>query len=184
MKDFSQNFFDLISACMNSVSLNDLERASHIIQNCNSHGGKLIFCGNGGSAAIASHCSVDFTKAASIRAINFNESDLLTCFANDYGYENVFSAAVDFYADKNDVLILISSSGESPNIINAAKKAKDLTLPLITLSGFQENNALRQLGDINLWADSSGYNIVECVHQIWLLNICDFMIGSHYYSAN
>jgi D-sedoheptulose 7-phosphate isomerase len=169
---------------MNCVSLEDLERASEIIKAANSNNGKLIFCGNGGSAAIASHCAVDFTKAASIRAINFNESDLLTCFANDYGYENVFSAAVNFYADKNDVVILISSSGESPNIISAANKAKDLDIPLITLSGFEEKNSLRQLGDVNLWADSKGYNIVECVHQIWLLNICDYMIGSHYYSAN
>ena len=184
MKQFSQNFFELITLCMNSISFEDLEQVSEIIKVANNNNGKLIFCGNGGSAAIASHCSVDFTKAASIRAINFNESDLLTCFANDYGYENVFSNAVDFYADKNDVLILISSSGESPNIINAARKAKELGLSLITLSGFDEGNSLRKLGDINLWADSHGYNIVECVHQIWLLNICDFMIGSHYYAAN
>ena len=169
---------------MNNVSFDELERASMLIKAVKEKNGKLLFCGNGWSAAIASHCSFDFTKAASIRAINFNESDLLTCFANDYGYENVFSAAVDFYADKNDLLILISSSGESANILNAAKKAKDINIPIITFSGFSSKNSLRKLGDVNLWADSSGYNIVECVHQIWLLNLCDYMIGTHYYAAN
>ena len=77
---------------------------------------------------------------------------------------------------KNDMVILISSSGESENIINGAKKAKDMGLLLITLSGFSAKNHLRQLGDINLWINSSKYNIVEIVHQNWILSIIDFLI--------
>ena len=73
----------------------------------NKKGGKLIIVGNGGSSAIASHASVDFTKAAGIRAVNFNESDLLTCFSNDYGYENWVKKALEFYVDKDDIVILI-----------------------------------------------------------------------------
>ena len=74
-------------------------------------GNKAIIAGNGGSAAMASHVAVDFTKQGGIRTINFNEADLITCFSNDYGYERWIEKAISFYADKDDVLILISSSG-------------------------------------------------------------------------
>ena len=84
----------------------------------------MIF-GNGGSAAIASHVSVDLTKNANIRSVNFNEADLITCFSNDYGYERWVEKAIDFYADDKDVLILISSSGKSLNMINACKAARE-----------------------------------------------------------
>ena len=87
-------------------------------------GQKIILAGNGGSAAIASHCSVDFTKCAGVRCINFNEADLITCFANDYGYERWLEKALEFYADRGDVVVLISSSGKSANMINAARYAR------------------------------------------------------------
>lgn len=136
-------------------------------------GGKVILAGNGASAAIASHVAVDLTKASGVRAVNFNEADLITCFANDYGYERWVEKALDFYADGKDVVILISSSGMSPNILNAALKAKAMGLQVITLSGFREDNSLRKLGDINLWVNSLQYNIVETVHQAWLLAVVD-----------
>ncbi len=136
-------------------------------------GGKVILAGNGASAAIASHVAVDLTKTSGVRAINFNEADLITCFANDYGYEHWVEKALDFYADPKDVVILISSSGMSPNIVNAALRAKSQGLPVITFSGFRENNELRKLGDVNFWVDSSEYNIVETIHQAWLLAVVD-----------
>ena len=76
---------------------------------------------------------------------------------------------------KKDVVILISSSGKSKNIINGAKKANKMGLKTITLTGFEKNNPVKKLGVINLWADSKKYNIVEMVHHIWLLSICDFI---------
>ena len=87
------------------------------------NGCKTIFVGNGGSAAMASHCSVDLTKNAGVRSVNFNEADLITCFSNDYGYESWVSSAVKFYADPGDVLVLISVSGKSKNLVNALKFA-------------------------------------------------------------
>ncbi len=134
--------------------------------------------GNGGSAAMASHVSVDLTKAAQIRAINFNETDLITCFANDYGYEHWVERALEAYADDNDLVFLISSSGRSPNIINGALKAKAMGLKVVTLSGFSCDNALRKLGDVNLWCDSRAYNVIEMTHHIWLLAIVDYIIES------
>jgi D-sedoheptulose 7-phosphate isomerase len=127
---------------------------------------------------MASHVSVDFTKIARIRAINFNEANLLTCFSNDYGYQNWVSHALDSYSDENDVIVLISSSGESANIINGAHQARKMGLTVVTLSGFEPNNPLRALGDFNLWCDSTRYNVVEMTHQIWLLAIVDYISHS------
>ena len=125
---------------------------------------------------MASHVTVDFTKGAGIRAVNFNEADLLTCFANDYGYEFWVAKALEFYADSGDLAILISSSGQSPNILNGAKQAKEMNLTTITLSGFRSDNLLKTLGDVNLWVDSTSYNIVEMTHHVWLLAIIDYLI--------
>mgnify|MGYP003688725443 FL=1 len=75
------------------------------------------------------------------------------------------------------MVILISSSGQSKNIINGAKKALEIGLPLITLTGFSENNPLNKLGNINFWVDSSSYNIVESIHQMWLLSVVDYLIN-------
>ena len=173
-----------MQAGMESVNKNDLIAATETIQAVSQKGNKLIIVGNGGSAAMASHVSIDFTKAAGIRAINFNEADLLTCFSNDYGYERVFEKAVEFYGDKGDLLILVSSSGSSANVVNAAKRAKELNMDVITFSGFKSDNALRKLGYINFWVDSKAYNIVEMTHHIWLLAIVDFIIGKIEYSAS
>ena len=100
----------------------------------------------------------------------------MTCFSNDYGYERWVEKAIEFYADEGDLVILISSSGQSKNMINGAIKVKNMGISLITLSGFLENNPLRAMGDINLWADSLNYNVVETTHQVWLLSIVDYLI--------
>ena len=156
-----------------SVDPQVLEKAKQLITGASAGGGKIIIAGNGASAAIASHVAVDLTKAAGIRAINFNEADLITCLANDYGYEHWIEKALEFYADGKDVVILISSSGQSPNMVNAALKAKALGLQVVTLTGFREDNSLKKLGHINFWVNNSQYNTVETVHQAWLLAIID-----------
>ena len=146
---------------------------------------KIMIFGNGGSAAIASHVSVDLTKNANIRCTNYNEADLITCFANDYGYERWIEKAVDFYADQNDVLILISSSGKSKNMINACKSARNKKISkIITFTGHDKDNPLSKLGDISFWINSKAYNFVENTHQIWLLAICDLIIGKREYLPN
>ena len=174
---FFKDYFNLIQAGIESVNKDHLIASAEKIQTVSQKGRKLIIAGNGGSAAIASHVSVDFTKAAGIRAINFNEADLLTCFSNDYGYDRVFEKAIEFYGDEGDLVILISSSGSSANIVNAAERAKSLNMSLITFSGFDSNNELCKLGDFNFWVDSKAYNIVEMTHHIWILAIVDYITG-------
>ena len=177
MNNFFNEYFNTIDDGMRAINTEVLLSISKKIKDVKDDNGKIIIVGNGGSAAIASHASIDFTKAAQIRSVTFNESSLLTCFSNDYGYDKWVAKALDFYADKQDMVILISSSGESKNIINGAIKAKKMGLPLVTLSGFSSNNNLRELGDVNLWIDSSQYNIIEIVHQTWILSIVDYIIS-------
>jgi len=138
-------------------------------------GKKTILAGNGGSAAMASHVAVDLTKTAGIRSVTFNEADLITCFANDYGYEHWLEKAVECYGDPGDLAILISSSGKSPNMLRAARAAADKGLTVVTLTGFAPDNPLRALGRLNLWVDSRVYNVVEMTHHIWLLAVCDLL---------
>ena len=149
-----------------------------------SHNKKVLIFGNGGSASIASHISVDLTKNAGLRCLNFNEASLITCFANDYGFEHWVEEAVGFYGDEGDVLIVMSSSGNSENMLNGCQAARSKKFStVITFSGFNADNPLRRLGDINLWLDSKAYNFVENIHQVWLLAIVDLIIGSREYSA-
>ena len=179
LKDFS------VSIEPNDEVVEKIISTRDIFLKTKENGGKIIICGNGGSAAIASHVSVDLTKNAKIRSVNFNEADLITCFANDYGYERWLEKALDFYADSKDVLILISSSGKSPNMINAAKAAKNKKITkIVTFTGHNQNNPLSKLGDINFWVNSKAYNFVENIHQIWLLSIVDLIIGKREYLPN
>jgi D-sedoheptulose 7-phosphate isomerase len=174
---FFSEYFEGIGVRLRDVEFGVLDRLAAIFCEVGERGRKVILVGNGGSAAMASHVAVDLTKVAGVRAVNFNEADLLTCFANDYGYEHWVEKALEFYADDGDVVVLISSSGRSPNIINGAKAARMLRTQLITLSGFDAGNPLRALGDLNLWTDSRAYNIVEMTHHIWLLAAVDKIIN-------
>jgi D-sedoheptulose 7-phosphate isomerase len=178
MNEYFDNYFNVIDEKSRTIDYKELVQASELADKANKDGGKIIIVGNGGSAAIASHVSIDFTKSAGIRAISFNESSLLTCFANDYGYENWVARALGFYADKNDMVFLISSSGGSKNITNGARQAKEMGLPIVTLSGFSPENELKTLGNVNLWVDSTQYNVVEIVHQTWILSIIDYLISN------
>jgi len=172
--NFLNKYKEELAKAIDELNLEDFHNMAKMIRNKNELN-KIIIAGNGGSAAMASHVCVDLTKAAKIRAINFNEADLITCFANDYGYEEWLVRALESYAIQGDVIILISSSGASKNIVNAAKYANDKELKLITLSGFSPSNPLRKMGNINLYCNSKKYNIVEMAHHIWLLMLVDFM---------
>lgn len=178
---FFQSYLKTMNRHILMVDISLLKKVADLVRSVSERGNKVIIAGNGGSAAIASHIAVDLTKNARVRTVNFNEASLITCFANDYGYEKWVEMAIEFYADKNDLVILISSSGMSPNIVNAATKAKEMGLPVITFSGFDSNNSLKQLGTLNFWVNSRNYNIVEMTHNIWLVAIIDYITGKMEY---
>lgn len=135
--------------------------------------GQLFVIGNGGSAGVASHAVTDFVNVGKLRATTLHDSALLTCMSNDYGYEAAFARILSTMASPRDVLIAISSSGQSNNIRNAATTMRELGGTAITLSGFKRDNPLRMLGDINIWLDSADYGMVEIGHQFVLHNIAD-----------
>ena len=183
-QEFLSNYFKKCSNFLLSTDVSEnIIAAKELILTTRSDGKKLIFAGNGASASIANHASLDFTKQGMIRSVNFNESSFITAFANDYGYENWIKKALEFHAEEGDTLILISSSGTSANVVKAAKYAKKTGINLITFTGFSSSNPLKLSGDINFWLDSKAYNIIEGIHQIWLLSICDLIIGKEEYSV-
>lgn len=137
---------------------------------------KVMFIGNGGSASIASHLSVDLWKNGDIDAIAFNDSSLLTCISNDFGYEHVFEQPILRFGKEDDLLIAISSSGNSENIIRGIKAARDKKCQVITFTGFSECNKIRNTGDLNFYIPSHSYGIVEVGHLALLHGMLDEML--------
>ncbi|MFN6561422.1 MAG: SIS domain-containing protein [Nostoc sp. ChiSLP01] len=133
---------------------------------------KVIFIGNGGSATVASHQAIDFWRNGNIPAIAFNDSALVTCISNDFGYEQVFSKPISTFAQSGDILFAISSSGQSENILAGVRQAIKMDCHVITLSAFQPNNPLRQMGHLNFYVPTMSYGFAEIMH----LCICHCII--------
>ena len=160
------------------LSLADATTQSMALIRCASQdGGKIIFIGNGGSAAIASHMAIDFSKNGGMPALCFNDAVALTCLTNDLGYEEAFSQPIRMLAKSNDVLVAISSSGQSRNIINAVKAAHSIHMKVITLSGFDEANLLVKEGNINFHVPSNRYGAVEITHLTLCHALLDLILG-------
>ena len=142
------------------ISLRDIKRC-------------LYFIGNGGSAGIAMHMTADFLKNGHIRTHSLLNPSTITCLGNDYGYEYIFSQQLELIASEGDMLVAISSSGKSLNILKAVQAARSQGCQIITLSGFAPDNPLRSMGDINIYVPSMEYGIVESIHNIILQQIVD-----------
>jgi D-sedoheptulose 7-phosphate isomerase len=149
------------------------ERIVELFMRCARRKKKLLFIGNGASAAISSHMAVDFSKHAGIRALAFNDASLLTCLSNDFGYEHVFEKSLGIFADRGDILVAISSSGKSPNILAAVKAARKIGVFVVSLSGFLSENPLRASGDLNFYVPAHAYSHVEIMHHSLLHYVLD-----------
>jgi D-sedoheptulose 7-phosphate isomerase len=176
MRKFAENYYNNLNSLISSVRVTNkdgikldfyegIEKAAELIMSQVDSGHKLMFIGNGASASISSHMSTDFLKNGQMRAISFNDSSLLTCISNDCGYEHVFEKPIEMIADKGDILIAISSSGRSENILLGIKSARSKGCKVITLSGFEDNNPLSSLGDYNFYVASHSYGPVEIIHH-------------------
>ena len=140
-------------------------------------GNKLMFIGNGGSAGICSHMATDYSKNGGIRSLAFNDGAFLTCLGNDLGYENVFAKQIEFHGRAGDLLVAISSSGRSPNILKAVAAARLQKIAVVTLSGFAADNPLRGLGDLNFYLRDGNYGFVEVGHLTLLHAVLDIAMG-------
>jgi len=144
-----------------------------LLLNVKKNQGIAYLIGNGGSAGIASHFSIDFLNACQVPSNTLFDSNIMTCISNDYGYEHVFSTPLKTLITSRDLVIAISSSGNSSNIINAVEVAKSKSSKIITLSGFLSTNPLKKMGDLNFWLNVSDYGLVETGHFFLLHTIVD-----------
>ena len=143
---------------------NGIERFAGLVKQFAKKPNKLIFVGNGGSAAIASHQAIDYARTGNFPALAFNDGALLTCLSNDLGYRQVFAKPLELLATANDVLIAISSSGQSDNILAAVEQGARSQCHVITMSAFTPDNPLRKLGDINFYLPTTAYGFAEIGH--------------------
>jgi len=176
IKEFGEVYFQRFQEAMSGIEVSNLsselsfgtalEQIHDKISEVQNNNKKIMIIGNGGSAGVASHLSVDFWKNGNIRSVAFNDSSLLTCVANDFSFKDVFQVPIRQFADKGDMLICISSSGGSENIKRGAEAARELGCSVITCSGFNPENPLRKVGDLNFYVPSYSYGVVETLHQL------------------
>lgn len=149
-----------LSTFISSVDKEKIAKAHELLHSAK----RILFVGNGGSASIASHMAVDYQNRGGVPALSFNDAAMITCLGNDYGYGQIFSHQINSHAKAGDVLVAISSSGQSINIRNAAARAQMMEIPVLTLTGFDESNPLRKMGVVNFYVPSDDYGIVEVTH--------------------
>lgn len=137
---------------------------------------QLFFIGNGGSSAIASHMTADFMKNGGMNTYSLYDNAVTTCMGNDYGYEHIFSRPMDFLVKEGDLVVAISSSGNSMNIVNAIETAHGKKAKVITFTGFEPDNKAKQMGDINVYVPCKKYGMVESIHNLVLQQIVDMIM--------
>ena len=141
--------------------------------------GILFFCGNGASATMAEHMSHDWFQNAGVNTYSVSETAHLTAISNDLSYEDVFSYRIDRICSEQDLLITISSSGNSPNVVKALKKAKEKGSFVITLSGKSKDNHSRRSGDLNFYVPLETYGMVESAHSVLLHAVLDYFLDQY-----
>jgi D-sedoheptulose 7-phosphate isomerase len=188
MTDDASRYLDEHARLLRGVAVSDrdggalsfdegVQAINGCVDRCRDGDGTVWFVGNGGSAAIASHFAIDFWNAGDVRAGTFLDGAMVTCMANDHGYEDVYARPIERHAKPEDLLVAISSSGRSENILRATDAARDKKLPVITLSGFDSDNPLRTRGDCNLYVAAHHYGFVECIHMTLLHCVLDVRMG-------
>ena len=153
---------------LNNISSEKVEQLRHLIYEYK----QIIILGNGGSSSIASHITQDYTKQLSRRAFTFSDSSRLTCYINDYGQSLAYSQFLREFSDKDTLVILISSSGNSKNILSCLEYCAKEEIDFALLTGFSNNNLCRSkyknIAKLEYWVDSTSYGVVECAHQVFL----------------
>ena len=174
--------FERLHALLNSVAVStadgrslEFEQGAQLmrmmLEGTHAVGHQIICIGNGGSAAIAAHMAADFSKNG-LRAVCFSNLSALTAIANDDGFEHVFEQQVDLHARAGDVLVAISSSGESRNVLRAVQAARRKGVRIVAFSGMFAGNALRCAADLSFYLPSNIYGLLEVGHHC----LCHFVL--------
>ena len=172
-----KNFFiensEILKKLISDLDYNKIDNLYIKIKKFKKSTNKIFIFGNGAGASIASHFSNDLSNTSNIKFFSFDNSAHLTCFANDYGYENWVKKTLEIYAQKKDFVILISASGNSQNMVNAAKYLNRKKIDFYSLTGFNKKNKLNKLSKNHYWINSHSYNLVEILQLYILLIIVD-----------
>jgi D-sedoheptulose 7-phosphate isomerase len=175
MENYIQEFLNELNIKTSRVAWKEVVLATKFLQSAYESGANIYLIGNGGSSAIASHFANDLNKTTlghkgekkvrRFRAICLSDNTpVLTAWANDAGYEKIFSEQLKNFAKPHDVLVAISSSGNSPNIIEAVKTAKEMQMPVVGFIGF-DGGKVASLADAKIYIPSVKYGIVESAHD-------------------
>lgn len=184
-----QDYLDKIKGLLDRIVVTDgqaeryeysdgIDRVVAMLRECKTQKGCLYICGNGGSAGIAQHMTADFLKNGGIRTYNMYGQPTITCISNDLTYEYVFCKQLEMLAECKDILIAISSSGESENIIKAIDEMRKAKGTVITFTGFREENRIRKMGDFNIYVPAGQYGMAESIHNLILQQIVDEIVDT------
>ena len=173
MKRYFNQYIYTNNQILKNLNLENIDKLYEIIKNVKKNKSKIMIFGNGAGASIASHFANDLSKNTKIKCISYDSSTHLTCYANDYGYENWVKETIKIFYEMKDLIILISASGNSKNMIKAAQYCKIKKINFFSLTGFKENNKLKLLSKNNIWINSNSYNQVEISQLFVLLSIID-----------
>ncbi len=181
-------WFEELAGIIGRLAVTDLAGAQHEV---NDGFGRLLkktdilrdqrkhffFIGNGASASMASHIAADLNKNARLKTRVFTDLALLTALANDLGVERMFAEPLRQQASAGDMLVVISSSGNSANLVRAVEEAREMGLYIVTFTGMKEDNRLRRLGDLNFYIPAPDYGFAESGHAALLHFWVDTFIG-------
>ncbi len=168
-KGYFKNHFKVLE----QIETKNFEKLYLELKKVKNRNNKLMIFGNGAGAAIASHVATDFTNVCKLKAYSFDNTSLITCYANDYNYENWVTKTIKSYQKKGDYVILLSASGESKNLVNAAKFCNKSKIRFYSISGFNKKNKLNKLSRNHSWINSNRYNEIESIQLLILLSIVD-----------
>jgi phosphoheptose isomerase len=182
---YANAYFQRLAAAAASVDAAKIDAAARLIEERSMKGSMVYSCGNGGSAAIANHLVCDCMKGvrtgSTLRPRVHSLSatiETITAIGNDIGYEEIFAFQLESLGKQDDVLIAISSSGDSPNIVNALVKAREMGITTVAMTGFSGGRA-SSLADISLHVDAANYGIVEDIHQSLMHILAQYLRHNH-----
>ncbi len=169
--EFVEDYYQQYIRVLNSFDKTSLEPVLDVFLDVRNNNGTLWVAGNGGSAAIGDHTVCDVTKGThrenqpTIKSISLtSNSAMLTALGNDISYDAVFSQQLKYYLGKDDALLLVSSSGNSPNVVKACEYANSCGVPTIAFVGFK-GGRLRDIARHSVWIPIENYGMAEDAHQ-------------------
>ena len=183
-KNFFWSYFKNIANILRELDIKNIQKLESLITLVKKKKAKILVFGNGANMSLSSHFATDMTKNAKIKTHSFGDANLITCFSNDYGFDNWIKKTIQYYALKKDLVILLSASGKSKNIINAARFCKKNKINCVSIHGFNKKSTLSKVCKINIWINSKSYNLIEIVQTTILLSLVDKKIGSLNYNSN